>query len=240
MVRRKNISDWVWGVPVRISNFSANGASNNITSVISTALGTAGRGGLAVPLQASVAEGLGVVTNGSTSRAYVYSAIGQDAFTTGDGEIVYGRVTESSGVYTLSYYTLTDAGQETAYSFSSSTAIDFDFNYRFDAARVPTDAIIRVFLKTVGEGSSAYPLPVTELLTVTATNTLSSLSKTPISAANFQLIVENCVYDTFGGSNASVSVNLSTKAVSWNPSSPYSNFNIETTDRVIARYFSVE
>lgn len=61
----------------------------------------------------------GVVVTGSYNKVVLRNT-NNDAFEDGSGNVVYGRLTESSGVWTLSFYS-EPGGTETAYSFSSST-----------------------------------------------------------------------------------------------------------------------
>jgi hypothetical protein len=169
----------------------------------------------------------------------IYNATSKDKILAANGEEVYGRLTEATGAYTLSYYTLDNTGAEAAYTFGAATNIDFEFIYRFDFARFPTDGVIGVSARNIsndpsGSGGSLYR----EQLTVTATNTLSNVTKTPINANVFTLAINGVTYDTFGGGAARVSVNLSTKAVTW--SSSNAGFSIDTTDRVIAEYTTNE
>lgn len=222
---------------VRVSGFTASGTSSTVTTAISTALSTAGDGGVSVPVQISTSSGLGIITTGANNRVEIYNAATKDKIASSTGEEVYGRITESSGVYTLTYYS-NESGTETSYSFTS-TSIDFEFPYRFDFHRLPTDAGISVASRNIsndpsGSSGSAY----SEALTVTGTNTISNTTKRPNSADTFKLFVNGVEYDTFGGGSARVSVNISTKAVTW--SSSNAGFSIETTDRVIAEYFTYE
>lgn len=228
----------ILAAPIRVNNFSANGSSNTVTSAITTALTTAGAGGVSVPLQVSASEGLGVIASGANNKVEIYSSTSKDKIGS-VGEEVYGRLTEAGGVYTLSYYTLSNAGIETAYSFSSATNIDFEFNYRFDFARFPTDGAISITARNISNdpGSTGGMLQ-REQLTPTAQNTLPNLTKTPISASGVSLIINGIEYDSFGGGAAPFSVNISTKAVSW--SAANAGFSIETTDRVIAQYTTLE
>lgn len=224
---------------VRVSGFTASGVDDVVTTAITTALSTAGAGGVSVPVQPSVSEGLGLITSGANNRIEIYNATSKDKILAANGEEIYGRITESGGIYTLTYYTLSNAGSETSYSFSGSTSIDFEFPYRFDFARYPTDGAIGVRARNVSDdpaGTSGQAFA--EQLTVTATNTVSNVSKTPASATSFTLEVNGVDYDTFGSGSARVSVNLTTKAVTW--SSTNAGFSLETTDRVVARYFTFE
>lgn len=68
---------------------------------------------------------LGVVVTGSYNKVTLRHASGvneNDQIDDGLGNIVYGRVTESVGVWTLSYYVLL-SGTETAYTFGSATDV---------------------------------------------------------------------------------------------------------------------
>lgn len=221
---------------VRVAGFSATGATGNATTAITTALGTAGRGGVAVPLQVSTGEdSVGVVTTGAHNRVELYSATSKQKISDSTGNEVYARLTQSGGVYTLTYYSLV-AGTETAYTFDESTSIDFEFAYRFDFHRIPADAGIGVKQRNVdddsdGGGGDAFQ----EQLTVTALNTLSALSKTPVSSTAVLLFINGVAYSPVGGS---APFSVSGKTITW--SSANAGFDIETTDRVVAGYPTFE
>jgi hypothetical protein len=241
-MRAKQIIDRFIAAPLAITGFSASGSSNAVTTPITTLLNTAGNGGVSVPLQPSVSSGLGVITTGAANRIKLFDGTSGDQLQSSSLN-VYGKLTEASGVYTLSYFTTSDAGIESAFTFGSTTSINFSFFYRFDFARFPVDALVNVLSADllsdlVSSGSSATNFA--EQLTVTATNTIAALTKTPVSASILNMFVNEAAYDTFGGASAAVSVNLSTKAITWNPSAPNTGFSIETTDRVIARYLTTE
>lgn len=61
----------------------------------------------------------GVVVNAPYNKVYVAATSTLNPIEDGSGNRVYGRITESVGVWTLSYYVLI-SGVETAYSFSST------------------------------------------------------------------------------------------------------------------------
>lgn len=223
---------------VRVSGFSANGGSNTVTTAITSALSTAGDGGLSVPVQVASTD-IGVITSGTNNRIEIWDATSKDKFVASNGEEVYGRLTESSGVYTLTYYTLPNTGTETAYSFGSSTSIDFEFGYRFDFYRYPTDAAIATVARNINQDpSQSAGRPYAEKLTITAQNTLPNLSKTPVSSSTVELMVWGVSYDALGGGTAYFTVNTTTKALTW--SATNAGFNIDTTDYVVARYFTFE
>ncbi len=221
---------------IQISGFSAAGVDDVVTSVITTALSTAGDGGASVPLQASTSVStIGVVTTTPNNRVEVWANATKDKITDSNGEEVYGRITESGGVYTLTYYSLNPStGAETSYSFSSTTSIDFEFTYRFDFNRYPTDAAIAVSARNVSQDPSSSGRTQTERLTVSGTNTISNLTKTPSATSSVILYVNGVAYDTFSTAPFSVSG----KAITWSASN--AGFSIETTDRVIARYLTNE
>lgn len=242
MVRAKQISDRVLSAALPIASFTANGSSNTITTPVTTLLSTAGNGGVSVPLQPSISNGLGVITSGASNRTKIFNATTGDQVQSG-GVNVYGRITEASGAYTISYFTTPDGGTETAFTFASATSINFFVPYRFDFARYPSDSLLLVKgldLTSDIASSVNVPTPGDELIAVTATNTVAPLTKTPINAASLQLIVNDCSYDTAGGASAAFSVNLATKAITWNPSAPSTGFSLDTLDRVFARYPTLE
>jgi len=83
---------------------------------------------------------LGVVVNTPYNRVILRQASGpdeNDPFTDGSGNEVYGRVTESVGVWTLTYY-VDLAGVETAYSFGSPVDIRWYYQEIFDPLAVGT------------------------------------------------------------------------------------------------------
>lgn len=224
---------------VRVNNFSASSSSGNVTTAITTALSTAGDGGVSVPLQVAAAGTLGVITAASGNRVEVYNATSKDKILAANGEEVYARLTEASGIYTLNYFTLPDTGTEAAHIFPATTPIDFEFSYRFDFNRFPSDGVVSVQTRNISNDPSQGGGRVfRERLTPTAQNAIPNLSRSPIDSAGVALFVNGVSYDTFGGGTASFSVNTSTRAITW--SAANSGFNIETTDRIVAQYSTME
>lgn len=77
---------------------------------------------------------LGVVVNAPVNKIVLRWATGaeqDDAIEDGSGNHVYGRLTESSGVWTLSYF-VNLAGTETAYSFTGSNDIRWYYQELFN------------------------------------------------------------------------------------------------------------
>jgi len=76
----------------------------------------------------------GVVVNAPQNMVVLRQAVGAnqgDSFLDGAGNIVYGRVTEAAGVWTLSFYSLVGA-VETAFNFAAPTDIGFYYQEIFN------------------------------------------------------------------------------------------------------------
>jgi hypothetical protein len=229
---KKNLS-----AAIRISGVSVSGNSANVSTAIGSVLATAGDGGVSVPSQAlGGSNAIGVIVTNPNNRCEVYNATTKEKIA-GAGSEVYGRVTESGGVYTLSFFTLS-GGAETTHSFASAISIDFEFNYRFDFVRFPADGIVGSKNRNVSDdptGTAGASL-FTEPLTVTALNTIGELSKTPNQVSNVMLVVNEALYFPIGGASAPFSI--SGKVITW--STTNAGFNLDTTDVVRVRYTTNE
>lgn len=230
-IKRKQI-DFPIIAPIGISGFTSAGVDDVVTSVITSALSTAGDGGVSVPLQVSASNSVGVLTSGS-NRVEIVLASTKERLIDASGNEIYGRLTESGGIYTLSYYSLI-SGVETAYTMPS-TSIDFYFNYCFDAYRLPADFAVRLNARIVSDDpASRTGKQLTERLTVTALNTVSNLTKTPISGT-LQLIVYGVTHTLV---DSPTPFSVSGKAITWNASN--AGYALETVDNVVAVYFTNE
>ncbi len=124
-----------------ISGVMANGMSTNITAPLTISLSTAGFFGMALPVTVSTDEKTqGIITAPGFNKVSLYNATTLDRLAHPAGYVVYGRVTQSLGVYTLSYYYLL-GGVETAYSVVGPIGIVFETPYRAKIALMPTDYI---------------------------------------------------------------------------------------------------
>lgn len=128
------------GLPVTTAVFNANGLSMNITSVLTTCLTTAGTGGTSVTLQPTAVETTtGVVTS---KRVTLIQSPSGFLPLSNNNRVVYGKITHSSGVYTLTFYYLDATGTETAYNFTTSTPVTMVFTYRFEFHQAPVDLLV--------------------------------------------------------------------------------------------------
>lgn len=213
---------------VRVNAFTASGSSIVVTTPVTTALSTAGEGSVAVPLQVATSSSIGVITSSPVNRVEIFSNATKQKLISVAKDEVYGRLTESSNVYTLSFYT-NISGTETAYTLSS-TSIDFEFAYRFDFYRVPSDFAISTNARNVSDDPiGTGQATVSELLTVTALNTLSALTNTPLGAVT---LLVNGLAEVSVGSPTPFTV--SGTAITWNATN--ATYSLETTDQVIAIY----
>lgn len=224
----------VQAAPIRIVGLSVATAtsSTNVTTALTTALTTASDGS-AVPLIVAIGSDPGVVTTGPTARIEVYQSTSKDKILSTNSEEVYGRLSEASGVYTVSYFTLSNSGTETSYTFPSATTIDIEFNYRFDFHQLPMDAIVAMTSRNISnDATSSGGSIFGESITVTATNTLTSLTKTPISQSTVELIVNSAQQEP------SFDFTISGKTINWNAAN--AGFSLVTTDRVYVVYSTLE
>lgn len=220
---------------VRITGFSASGTDDDITADITSILATAGFEGSPVPVQPSTdVKTQGVVVVGN-NRAEIYDNNTQEKIDFSSNEI-YGRITESSGTYTISYFFL-DNGSETIHDFTSPTAIDIEFPYRFQLGSLPTDVFIGLTTRNVHQDieGGGGGRTVAELLTVSATNVVSDLGFAPDPINNVTLFI-NGKEETQVGPTPPFTT--SGKQINW--SSANAGYDLETTDRVVARYTTLE
>lgn len=100
------------------------------------------------------ASAVGVVTSAPNNRCEIRNSSTLKAIDDGAGNLVYGRITESSGTWTLSYYSNV-AGVETAYSFSS-TNIKIYFPEVFTSLTRPTIPQLTGELSSVSGSGTAF------------------------------------------------------------------------------------
>lgn len=79
----------------------------------------------------------GVVTSSPYNKCYLVNQADGTAFVDAGGQVVYARLTESSGTWTLSYFT-NEAGVETSYSFGTTQTALVYYIQVYSLANVPT------------------------------------------------------------------------------------------------------
>lgn len=228
-IKAKQIEKFLDGL-IRINGFTANGANDVVTTVLSTALSTAGDTGVSVPAQTATATRVGVIVTGNNQVPLISGTTKKPFKDVQDNEI-YARLTEASAVYTLTYYSLVN-GTETAYSFASDTTIDFFVTYRFDFYRVPKDFAIAYTVADINQiilNATNNINIILEQLTVTAENTVSALSQTPSASNAVKLFVNGQAKF-----QPSFAVDLVTKAITW--SAANAKFSLSVGDEVFAEY----
>jgi hypothetical protein len=213
---------------VRMTAIAGVGASTTVTTALTTALGTAADGGGSMPVQVSTTTAVGVVTTAGKNKMLLYANGTQIPMVDGSGNEVYARLTEAAGVYTATYFVLI-AGVETAYTLPS-TSIDLEFIYKYDFDRLPSDFAVNVSARHVTDDPAGSNTGfVDELRIPTATNTIAALSFTPNPLSSLELVVNGQTLMAVDGSFSNAGT-----AVTWIPA--VAGYNLETTDKVIARY----
>lgn len=211
---------------------SGTGNSTNVTTALSTRLNTAGDGGVSVPVQI-VTTDIGVVTSGA-NVCKVFLSNGEAIYDV-NGNRVYGRVTFASTTYTVSYFVLVN-GTETAYTFGATTNLLIGVPYAFDLYRYPRDANTNNPIEdTLQIGGGTPQKLFNEKLNVTSLNTVSNLTKLPISNVQVKLYVNGQAQTTYDNSFTVVD-----KAVTWLPGTNNAKFDLKTTDLVVAEYSTLE
>lgn len=206
-------------------------ATSVVTTALTTAAATAGDGLVPVPVQTASTglEGF-VVTSGENTVSIFGTA--QQKLIDSAGTELYGRLTQSAGVYTLSVYSLV-LGVETAYTFATATTIDFVVSYQYTFEHLPSDSLVGGSVRHIGDDPSNLGGRIKyELLTVTAINTLTAISTNYVTGAFATLTVNGQVVDRFGGALAAFSISGTT--VTW--SAVNAGFSLITTDRVVCSY----
>jgi hypothetical protein len=220
MVKAKQILKFLTGAR-KINTFEATGASSVVTTEITSNLGT-------LPVQVSSATQMGVITTGN-NRIDIWDATTKQKIVAAGQYEVYGRLTEATGVYTLTYYYVDNAGVETAYTMST-TDIDFIYLYQYDFKNLPSDFAVVIPESYVAQDIKNYNgIFTVENITVSGTNTLSNLANTPFNVNTVTLSVNGIQLRT----NTDFTVSGST--ITLVPSAI--GYDVETTDLVDAIYF---
>lgn len=183
---------------LQVNTFSANGGSDDVTTAV--------EGAATVDTERNdPTVGTGILTTGTTTgdtagtavqnyKVQIVQSSNGDYVDDGNGAEVYGVLSKSGAVWTMTYY----KRDGTAYTFGSATNIDFLFAEVFTLKTLPetsdlTDAVFGDILNTVDHNHDDRYYTETEL-GATADPTGGSL-----------IGVENADYSNFGSSpNATI------------------------------------
>lgn len=222
----------VLGASVGVAGFAVGTAwvSIDVTTPLTTALWTAWVNGGSVAVQVAANDTTPGIKTGDIVE--IYDSATGEKINDGNGNEVYGRITEAAGVYTLSFYSLV-AGTETAYNMPTST-LDFIFTYQFDFVDYPTNGALSIKSKKVQDDIKGGAKSFTETLTVTAIDTVSNTTKTVSDVTKALLFVNGQML--FSGDTAPAFSITTGWVITWNATN--AGFNLETTDEVVIQYLT--
>lgn len=204
----------------------------DITTDLATVLGTAGDNGVAVPVQNHTVGGLlpGLLVTPNHNRVDVWIAGLETKLATPTGQEVYGRLVDTAGVYTVELFFLDTLGAETAFTTTAAVDLTFAVPYVFSFDLLPFDAFGSVRQLVYQDPSAASSASgKTEVLTVSALNTLSALALPYIAGGNAELNVNGQVVHISTGC-----FSIAGTAVTWLPL--VAGYDLDTTDSVVATY----
>lgn len=215
---------------VALSGFStAGGVSDNVSTPLAELLANATRQSTALPLQAAVltsgSEAEGVVTSVPYNKI-ILRDVNDKHIQDGSGNDVFGRISVSGAVWTVSYFSLI-AGAETAYSMPASTVLTMLIPCIFSLYHYPYPSDLVVLdLSVDSETSLVGKRPFTASLPVTIANTLPPLPQPSIGAV--MLAVNGVIYCSLDTNPA---FTVSGNTVTWNSAN---SFTLQPGSNVIA------
>jgi hypothetical protein len=229
LIQAEQIERWLIA-PIAISGFAAEDADD----IVTTALGTAATANSVVLAVSNGVDTLGYIptaTSVTLDKVLVKKAASDIGIIDGSGNEVYGRLSESAGVWTVSYYSLV-AGVETSYSLPAQS-VDMYFNYLFTLALLPIDAMVRINALVVGDDPSGQGGRLfEEVLTITGTTTMSALSFLPTPNTTVSLIISKASY------TETIDFTRTAKVITWLASGRFDL--VVGKYRVVARYTTLE
>jgi hypothetical protein len=198
----------------------AIGENDDITSVLEIAL-------TGLLLQPATINSEGVVVTPPFNIVEI-SIDSQKVYS--DGLEVYGRITESDGVYNLSYYV--NDGSEVAYSFDT-VEIEIQFIYRFSFGSIfpYSQNYKKTFIQL------AIPKLFTEELVMVDFLT-STLGKSPSDVNEVKLFVNGVVYTPITSLAPFTVSGAGNKTITWIPAN--AGFSLTVNHEVIAFYPTLE
>jgi hypothetical protein len=222
ITKAKQIEKPIQGfIGVLNSAILATNSSKVVTADITTAVGT-----LPLQLASSTQQGI-VVSPYGNDKIEMWDTTTKEKLKDTNNNEIYGRLTEATGVYTLSFYSLV-VGVETAYTFTVNTNIDYVFVYKYDFRYLPEDFAIKFPLISSNNDPERGGILVLETLTVTALNTINNLSFVPKNVNQVLFYVNRTVVTPLDG------ITVVGQAITVTPATL--GYDIETTDTVYAYY----
>jgi hypothetical protein len=214
--------------PLSVAGFATtNGVTNEDVTVEIQAILTAE--GLVEAVATITTHG---VLNANNNRVELWDNVTKKKIEY-QGAEVYGRLTGAVGAWDLAYFYLdTTTGAETAYT-SQGEVVQFDFNYRFEFHELPVDALVRTKIMVHDDITNGRGYEVAEELTIAVQNTVPNVSFQPNDTTTAKLMVNGKEEDALG-LTPPVTFSLANTTVVWNTAN--AQYNLDTTDRVVARY----
>lgn len=122
-----------------VSNFVASGSSDDITAALATA---ASNDNVDVIASNGDGDSLGFLVTNPLNKVKLIDAVTKTLIGDDSLDEIYGRITESAGIYTISYYSLVGGVEAPA---SVNRNIDLFPEYNFAFKDFPYDSNLRIF-----------------------------------------------------------------------------------------------
>lgn len=198
-----------WYAALKSIAVTATSTSTVITTALNAALAAFG-----VPSQAATkaagANVAGVFASAPDNFVSVFDT-SRKPILSATGKPVYGRITVSGGVWTLSYFTF-DGTTETAYTFAANTDIDIVYSLFTHAADRPLGYEVLVTEYDLSSHSSGGNGLVRVPLNTTAQDTIADMTDNA-PTGNALLVFNGIQYDS---NRTNPFFSISGKTVTWN------------------------
>jgi len=181
----------------------------------------------------------GVIASTPHNKVYLREAgTGHQIVDAVNGTSVFARLTESSGAWTLSYFSLVN-GTEVAFDFTGHPMVGSNINFRWcevvQAANYKATSIVYagegVDEYDAGASSASAHHHINDPITVTANGQISlTLANEPKDVADVVLIINTATY------NSPESFTVVGTTLTWTATAANGGFDLETTDKVVAQY----
>lgn len=245
MLRSKQVTKYLQG-RIIIESVTFSGNTLDVTASLTSALVGAASDGGDLTLQVYTSSRMGFVTDTPINLSPIRDSSTALPLADDDGNEIYGRLTYSSDVYTITLYSDID-GTETAYTPSEDMTVDVVTPYQFDLGDFPSDSLIVMDARypvsdpvVVASGESTGISGITrEAVTIASTNTIPSVSNDIDTEQFFAVVVNGITYSSIDLTSF-ISVDESDlTTIVWDDTATGS-FDITSTDSVFVEYYPVE